>query len=128
MANDYNLMDITKLPPEERTRRGKKGAAAAHEQRQRNKTFKEAMQWALDLPAYTGNTTVDKIRQYYPEITNRDAMCISLVAQAIKKGDVRAFTAARDTTGELPEQTVNVKGEQDLILNIQTVGGKDEVQ
>ena len=126
MANEKNLTPVEEIPPEIRSKNGKKGAAAAHEAARRNKTFKEAVMWALDLPAFTGNATVEKIRQYFPDITNRDAMVISQIAVAIKKGDIRAFTAIRDTSGELPEQTVNVKNEQDLVLNIHTITSEKE--
>lgn len=120
-----NLVPMQDRTPEERQRIARKAAQACNEQKQLNKTFKEALNWALDLPAMQGNADVEKIRKRYPDITNRDAMAISLAAQAIKKHDVRAFIAARDTTGELPMQTVNVENQTPLTIRIETVGGQD---
>lgn len=116
-----NLRPFGSMTPEEQAALSRKGSAAAKEARARNKTFKEAVNWALDLPAMSGNADVEKIRQRFPDITNRDAVAISLAAEAIKKRDVRAFIALRDTTGELPEQTVNVKNEQPMTITVKTV-------
>lgn len=124
MATDKqkaNLKSFAKMTPEQRREIASKGGKASAEARAQNRTFKEAMQWALDLPAIKGNPTVDKIRKQYPALNNRDAMAIAMAAEAIQKQDVKAFTAIRDTTGELPEQTVNVKNSQPMVIHVETV-------
>ena len=120
-----NLVPLTERSKEEHSAIARKGAMAAHESKIMRKTFKEALEWALDLPAIAGNADVEKVRKRFPDITNRDAMAISLAAQAIRKRDVRAFVAARDTTGELPMQTVNVENQTPLTIRIETVGVKN---
>ena len=109
------------MTEEERKAIGSKGGKASAEAKAHAKTFKEAMQWALELPAMKGNPTVDKIAKRYPGLTNRDAMAIAMAAEAIQKQDVKAFVAVRDTTGELPVQTVNVKNEAPMVIKVETV-------
>ena len=116
-----NLKSFAKMTPEERRRIASMGGKASAEARAHNKTFKEAMQWALELPAIKGNPTVDKLKKKYPNLNNRDAMAIAMAAEAILKQDVKAFTAIRDTTGELPEQTVNVKNDTPMRITVETV-------
>lgn len=116
-----NLTMFDQMSEEERKAIASKGGIKSGEARRHNKTFKEAMQWALELPAIKGNPTVDKIAKRYPGLTNRDAMTIAMVAEAIQKQDVKAYIAARDTTGELPEQTVNVKNDAPMVIKVETV-------
>ena len=118
-----NLKPFNQYTPEERKEIASRGGKASAAKRLQNRTFKEAMQWALDLPAVKGNPTVDKIRREYPSLTNRDAMAIAMTAEAIKNQDVRAFVAARDTTGELPAQTVNVKSDNTMSISVEIIGG-----
>ena len=66
------------MTEEERKAIGSKGGKASAEAKAHAKTFKEAMQWALELPAMKGNPTVDKIAKRYPGLTNRDAMAIAM--------------------------------------------------
>ena len=116
-----HLITFAERSPEERKAISSKGGKASAEAKAHSKTFKEAMEWALDLPAMKGNPTVDKIAKRYPQLTNRDAMAIAMAAEAIQKQDVRAFVAVRDTTGELPEQTVNIKNERPMVIKVETV-------
>lgn len=116
-----NLKTFADRSPEERKALASKAGKASAESKAHAKTFKAAMQWALDLPAIKGNPTVDKIAKRYPGLTNRDAMAIAMAAEAIQKQDVRAYIAARDTTGELPEQTVNVKNDAPMVIRVETV-------
>ena len=116
-----NLKSFAKMTPEQRKEIASKGGKASAEARAQNKTFKEAMQWALDMPAIKGNPTVDRIRKKYPSLSNREAIAISMAAEAILKQDVKAFTAIRDTTGELPEQTVNVKNDKPMVIHVETI-------
>ena len=116
-----NLKPLNQRTPEERRRIGALGGKAAAETKRQAKTFREALNWALELPAMKGNPTVDAIRKSFPTITNRDAMVIAMCSEAVKKQNVRAFEAIRDTTGELPAQTVNVQTAQPMTINIKTI-------
>lgn len=121
-----NLIPLNERSPEERKAIQQKGGKAGHAAQQRNRTFREALNAILDDKAYTGNVTVEKVKRSNPNLTNRDAMAIAMVAQAIHKQDVKAFVAVRDTTGELPEQIVNVKNETPMTIRIETIGDDEE--
>lgn len=110
------------ISPERHKEIASMGGKAAAAKRAYNASFKEAMMWALELPAMKGNPTVDKLRKEFPGLTNRDAMAISMTAEAIKKGNVKAFEAVRDTAGESPRQAIDLNGEEGgLTINIKTV-------
>lgn len=115
------LTPFNELTPEEHRRRSALGGKRAAEKRRANKTFKEAVEMALNLPAIKGNPTVDKLMKAIPDLTNREALAIAITAEGIKKQNVRAFEALRDTTGELPAQTVNVQTAQPMTINIKTI-------
>jgi len=107
---------------EELSEAGRKGGIASGESKRRNKTFKEAMLFVLDLPAMqTEDEDIESLKKQFPDLTNRDIMAVAMAKAVIKDKNVRAYIAARDTTGELPEQTVNVKNETPLEIKITTV-------
>lgn len=121
-----NLRTFDKMDPvarkEMQRRAGRKGAEVANARRAKAKTFKEAAEWVMKLPAFdTDNDTVNALKVAYPDLTNAEAMTIALTAKTISEGDHRAFTTIRDTSGELPEQTVNVKNHEPMTINIKTV-------
>lgn len=115
-----NLKPFDKMTLEERKALGSKGGKAAAEARAYKASFKQALEWALEMPAVKGNPTVDKIRKEFPRLNNRDAMAISAVAEAILHGNMKAFEAVRDTVGEAPRKTVDL-GDEGVTINIRTV-------
>jgi|GEM_PF-3284955 len=121
--NKSNLVSLKDRTPEERKAIASMGGKKARENDVVKKTFKEALLWALDEPAF--NSDDELIAQFQKKsgkkITNREAMSIALVKQALS-GDVKAYQVARDTTGELPEQTVNVKNNDPMVITVQTIG------
>lgn len=120
--DDPRRNDVSRFTHEQLVENGRKGGLAAQEKRRQNATFKQALEWALEMPAIKGVKDVEKVRRANPDITNREAMAIAMVAETIRKGDVRAFVAVRDTTGELPAQTVNVTHDEPFSISIETVG------
>lgn len=111
----------TQMPIEERREMGRKGGLAAAEKRLYNKSFKLALEWALEMPAIKGNPTVDKIRKEFPGLNNRDAMAISAVAEALLHGNMKAFEAVRDTVGEAPRKQISLDEDAGITINIKTV-------
>ena len=109
------------LTPEERFARQSRGGKRAAEVRKYNESFKKAVQWAMELPAMRGNPTVDRLRKEFPLLNNRDAMAISMTAEAIKKGNVKAFEVLRDTAGEAPKKEMSLGDGEPLTINIKTV-------
>ena len=120
--DDPRRNDVSRFTHEQLVENGRKGGRIAQERRRQNATFKQALEWALEMPAIKGVKDVEKVRRANPDITNREAMAIAMVAETIRKGDVRAFVAVRDTTGELPAQTVNVTHDEPFSISIETVG------
>lgn len=116
-----NLRNIKDLTPEQHREMSSKGGKKAALNRKCRASFKEALQWALELPAMKGNLTVDKLRKQFPGMNNRDALVISMVSEAIKKGNVKAFEAVRDTVGEAPRKQIALDEDAGITINIKTV-------
>ena len=111
------------LSPEEAREQGKKGGIASGEARRQNKTFKEALEWALSLPAeqvIDGKIGKD-LAARYPGISTRDAIAISAATASVKKQDVRAMVFARDTMGEAPAMQVDLTQEKPFEISIKTL-------
>ncbi len=117
---NLNGYKFNEIPHETLQEYGRKGAKAAAEKKKYNQSFRQAVQWAMELPAMRGNPTVDKLRKEFPLLNNRDAMAISMTAEAIKRGNVKAFEALRDTAGESPKQSVSLD-DGSITINIKTV-------
>lgn len=116
------LRSFNEMTPAEHKAIASRGGKAAAEAKKYNQSFKQAVQWAMELPAMKGNPTVDRLRREFPCLNNRDAMAISMTAEAIKKGNVKAFEALRDTAGESPKKDISLSGEEGgVTINIKTV-------
>lgn len=101
MANEQNLVPNDKRTPSERRRNASKAGRASGAARRRRKTLKE------DLKAMLAGKTR---REDGTESTMQQDITVALL-EAVLKGDVRAYTAIRDTIGEKPAEKVeaNVK-------------------
>jgi len=97
------------------------GGKASVEKRRKNKTFKEALEWYLDMEVNPTNKTEEELLARYPGLTNRDYVAISAVGAATQDKDVRAMVFARDTTGEIPKQTIGIEQEKPFEIKIQTL-------
>ena len=103
-----NLVSMDKRSPEEVKAICSKAGKDSQKKRQETKTMKQALEWALALPAVKGCPTVDTLRKKYPGLTNRDAMAISVIAEGVLRGNVKAFTAVVDTMGESNPKKLDV--------------------
>ena len=98
--NNQNLRPVT--TKEEARKRGRAGGIKSGELRKQRKTMREAMAALLEAEV-TPNITADlKKRGYKGEapVTYNDAMAVSMLLQALKKGDVKAYTAVMELMGE----------------------------
>ena len=116
-----NLIPMSMRTKEEVKAIASKGGKNSVEKRRKNKTFKEALQWYLDLEVHPTNKTEEELLARYPGLTNRDYVAISAVGAATQDKDVRAMVFARDTTGELPKQTIGIEQEKPFEIKIQTI-------
>lgn len=135
MANESNLIPFTsEQSREEAKKNGRKGGIASGEARRKRKAFKEQIDYFLSLPFpdmtdNNGNKIKDAFKNFgieEEEIDNQMAMILSMWKNVIKKGDVSAFTALRDTVGEKPSDKI----EGSLTLSyeeaLKQVSNKDE--
>lgn len=135
MANESNLIPFTsEQSREEAKKNGRKGGIASGEARRKRKAFKEQIDYFLSLPFpdmtdNNGNKIKDAFKNFgieEEEIDNQMAMILSMWKNVIKKGDVSAFTALRDTVGERPSDKI----EGSLTLSyeeaLKQVSNKDE--
>lgn len=115
MANESNLIPFTsEQSREEAKKNGRKGGIASGEARRKRKAFKEQIDYFLSLPFpdmtdNNGNKIKDAFKNFgieEEEIDNQMAMILSMWKNVIKKGDVSAFTALRDTVGERPSDKI----------------------
>lgn len=135
MANESNLIPFTsEQSREEAKKNGRKGGIASGESRRKRKAFKEQIDYFLSLPFpdmtdSNGNKIKDAFKNFgieEEEIDNQMAMILSMWKNVIKKGDVSAFNALRDTVGEKPSDKV----EGNLTISyeeaLKQVSSKDE--
>lgn len=115
MANESNLIPFTsEQSREEAKKNGRKGGIASGEARRKRKAFKEQIDYFLSLPFpdmtdSNGNKIKDAFKNFgieEEEIDNQMAMILSMWKNVIKRGDVSAFTALRDTVGEKPSDKI----------------------
>ena len=115
MANESNLIPFTsEQDREEAKKNGRKGGIASGEARRKRKAFKEQIDYFLSLPFpdmtdNNGNKIKDAFKNFgieEEEIDNQMAMILSMWKNVIKKGDVSAFIALRDTVGEKPSDKI----------------------
>ena len=115
MANESNLIPFTsEQSREEAKKNGRKGGIASGEARRKRKAFKEQIDYFLSLPFpdmtdNNGNKIKDAFKNFgieEEEIDNQMAMILSMWKNVIKRGDVSAFTALRDTVGEKPSDKI----------------------
>lgn len=102
---------------------GKNSAQKKRERREAAETFKQAATWLLkrQVNKKSQNEIVQLLQEEFPDLNNLEAMTAAVLYKAINEGDYKAYSTLRDTTGELPAQLVNVRNEEPMTININTV-------
>lgn len=101
---------------------GRKGGQKVQRIYKERNTFKKTTEWLLSQYAFdTQNEAVEALRKKFPDLSNQEAMTIAVIAETIRTGDPKGFTALRDTVGESPTQNVNLQNQEPLTINIKTV-------
>ncbi len=88
MANNENLIPVTKRTPRERKAISSKGGKASAEAKRKRKALKEELIALLDVIDTNGHSVQEKIS-------------FALIKEACD-GNVKAFEVIRDTIGEKP--------------------------
>lgn len=106
---------------------GKVSAQRKRERREAAETFKQAATWLLkrQVNKKSQNEIVQILLEEFPDLNNLEAMTAAVLYKAINEGDYKAYSTLRDTTGELPAQLVNVRNEEPMTININTVTTPD---
>lgn len=102
MANEQNLIPVTKRTPREQREISSKGGKASAEAKKARKTLKETLLLMLE----EGNTQND--------------ITLALLQKALN-GDTKAYEVIRDTVGEKPTDKIEQSGENKLDVNIRVV-------
>lgn len=107
--NDENLIPNSQKSPSEVRQQGHNGGIKSGEVRRAKKAMRETLQELLNLPLEKGD--IDEITNLAEakgkNLTAEQAMCIAVIKEALK-GNVKAATFVRDTSGNKLTDDVNV--------------------
>lgn len=107
--NDENLIPVTKKTKSEARAISSKGGIKSGEVRRAKKAMRETLQELLNLPLKKGDiaeiTSIAEAKG--KNLTAEQAMCIAMIKEALK-GNVKAATFVRDTSGNKLTDDVNV--------------------
>ena len=107
MANEQNLIPVTKRTPREQREISSKGGIASAEAKKARKTLKETLLLMLE----EGNT--------------QDNITLALLERALK-GDTKAYEVIRDTVGEKPTDKIEQSGELNNTITVKFCGEVEE--
>lgn len=97
------------------------GGKADGARRRKRKTFREAFEAVLSLPATVqeDNEIVNAAIEACPELTQQEAIAIAIVGKAAR-GSIDAAAFVRDTIGERPidKQEVSTSGGVDVTITV----------
>lgn len=90
---------------------GALGGKKSGEAKRKNKTFKEAIEFALSLeaPEDFKKKMIEAFGIKDVNLTNRDAMVLAQMSKAVKKQDTAAFNAIADRVEGKPTQLIESK-------------------
>lgn len=107
--NDENLIFNETRTPSERRENASKAGKASVEARRAKKAMRETLIELLRLPLKDGD--IDEITSIAQakgkNLTTEQAMCIAMIKEALK-GNVKAATFVRDTSGNKLSEDVNL--------------------
>lgn len=113
--NDENLIPVNKKSKSEARAISSRGGIKSGEVRRAKKAMRETLQELLNMPLGKGD--IDEITNLAEvkgkNLTAEQAMCIAMIKEALK-GDVKAATFVRDTSGN--------KLADDVSLNVVNTG------
>lgn len=116
--------DMTK---EELSLCGKVGQKKSAESRKKNRCMKLTLQALLDMPLKSGKlSSVEDIKNFASlqgkNITVEEAMMIKAIQRALK-GDLASMQFVRDTSGQKPEDNLNVTEIKPVVIS-----GEDDLE
>lgn len=127
MANEQNLIPFTKLTEKEQRELARKGGKASGKARREKKSMRESLEVILGMALKPGKAQdVEQIKNFTEikgkNITVEQAMLIAQVQKALK-GDTQALAFLRDTSGQKPDDNVNLTGAVPVVIS-----GEDKLE
>lgn len=109
------------MTPEELREAGRKGGIKSGESKRRKKAMRETLEVLLDMPMKKGRMAdVEDIRSFADlkekNISVEAAMMVQMIQKALK-GDTNAASFIRDTSGQKPQDEVNVTGAIPVVIS-----------
>lgn len=109
------------MTPEQRAEYGRKGGRKSVEVRRRKKEMKEVLNVLLEMPLNGGKLSMVENIKAFKDLKgkNIDVNTAIMVAQVQKalKGDIQAATFIRDTSGQKPQDDVNISGSIPVVIS-----------
>lgn len=127
MANEQNLIPFTELTEKEQRELARKGGKASGKARREKKSMRESLEVILGMALKPGKAQdVEQIKNFAEvkgkNITVEQAMLIAQVQKALK-GDTQALAFLRDTSGQKPDDNVNLTGAVPVVIS-----GEDKLE
>lgn len=115
------------MTKEELSRCGKIGAKKTAETKKKNRSMKATLALLLSMPLKSGKiSSVDEIKNFAnlqgKNLTVEEAMMIRAVQKAMK-GDLASMQFVRDTSGQKPDDNLNVTEIKPVVIS-----GEDDLE
>ena len=119
--------NFSQMTKEELSQCGKVGIQKALETRRRNKSMKNTLDLLLGMSLKSGKVaSVEEIKSFATlqgkNITVEEAMMVRAVQRALK-GDLNAMQFVRDTSGQKPDDNLNVTEMKPVVIS-----GEDDLE
>lgn len=106
------------MTPEEARECGRRGGIASGEAKRRKKAMRDSLEILLSMPVKSGKQTdIESVKNFAQlkgkNITIEQAMLITQIQKALK-GDTQALVFLRDTSGQKPDDKLNLGGQVDI--------------
>lgn len=112
---------FSKMTKEQRSEYGRQGGIKSGETKRKKKAMKEALEVLLSMPIKSGKCAdVEDVKNFAAlrgrNISVSDAMLIAQIQKALK-GDTQALAFLRDTSGQKPDDKVNIAGSIPVVIS-----------
>lgn len=127
MAGEDNLIPMSQRSKEEVREIARKGGKNSGKARRMKKNMRESLEILLGMPLKGGRAAdIDQIMNFAElkgkNITVEQAMLIAQIQKALK-GDTQALAFLRDTSGQKPDDNVNLTGAVPVVIS-----GEDKLE
>ena len=113
MANEENLIPVTKLTESEARELSKRGGIASGVARRKKKTMRDTINLALGLRSELTDAEIERYMRFgfADEDIDNQAKIIMGIMKLAAEGDIRAAEFIRDTAGQKPKDSMALSHE-----------------